>query len=114
VAKIKGHAKRKMKEKRLVQFERIIPCQLRKLTIKEKAMPKLGIFIGKDFYDFTKEIKNIKKEEQKRIKNIIKKELLKRSVKIEDKSDKEVTHLIVSVKDIENLNFDKMKGGKRT
>jgi len=88
-----------------VIYKKIKPEKIKKFKPDKEKKFRFGILIGDIFYDLTKEISRIKKEERKLFNKNLIKAILKKSEKIIDKPTKKITHIIISLGDLEKLNL---------
>jgi len=97
-----------------ILYRKIEKGKLLKLTPENQKKSKRGILIGDIFIDLTSEINKIKKEQLEEIKSNLKKELIGVSEKVIDSSTNQVTHIIISLKDIQKLNFKRRERCQKT
>ena len=88
-----------------VIFREIKPAKIKKFKPEKEKKARLGILIGDVFYDLTKEVSRIKGDERKIFNKNIIKAILKKSEKIIDKPTRKITHIIISLGDLEKLNL---------
>jgi hypothetical protein len=88
-----------------VIYRKIEQAKIKKFKPDVEKKARLGILIGDIFYDLTKEVSRIKKEERDNFNKNLLKAVLKKSEKIIDKPTKKTTHIIISLGDLEKLNL---------
>lgn len=88
-----------------VTYRKIQPAKIKKFKPDKEKKARQGILIGDVFYDLSKEVSRIKKEERDSFNKNLTKAILKKSEKIIDKPTKKVTHIIISLGDLEKLNL---------
>lgn len=85
-------------------YSSIKPTKIKTLKTKD-GKKKLGILHAGIFFDLTKEVKRIRKEEAEKIKGKVKEQILKKGETITHTTTNEVTHIILSLRDLDKLNL---------
>lgn len=93
-------------------YKKIVEVQIKKFKAAREKKKRFGILINEVFFDFTKEISRIKREERELLCKNLKDLLMKKAEKIIDKPTNKITHIIISIGDLEKLNLRKLKNGK--
>lgn len=88
-----------------INYREIRKVKVQKFKSDTEKKIRWGLLIGGIFYDISGFLRSVKKEEKLNFIKNVKKELLRKSEKIIDKPTKQVTHLIISILDLEKLNF---------
>ena len=88
-----------------VIYQKIIEAKVKRFKSEKEKKKRFGILINGIFYDLTKELNRIKKEERIIFNKNLNKALMKKAEKIIDKPTNQVTHIIISIGDLEKLNL---------
>lgn len=86
-------------------YSKIINAKIQRLKPDKEKKFRHGIYADGNFYDLSKELKRIQKEQRSEIIQQIKEALMKKSEQIIDKPTGETTHIIISIGDFEKLNL---------
>jgi len=90
-----------------ILYSQIKKEKIKTLKTRDKKK-RLGILHTGTFFDLTKEVQRIKQEEAAKFEEKARKEIMKRGEKLTHNTTNEVTHIILSLRDIEKINL----GGK--
>lgn len=88
-----------------IKYKLIKKIKAKKFKLDSEKKFRWGIIIDGIFYDLSGFLRDLRKEERTNFIKNVKTELLKKSEKIIDKPTNKVTHLIISIGDLEKLNF---------
>lgn len=88
-----------------INYKEIKKVKVQKFKSDLEKKIRWGLLINGIFYDISNFLREVRKEEKTNFIKNLKKELMKRSEKIIDKPTKKTTHLIISLGDLEKLNF---------
>lgn len=90
-----------------INYREIRKVKVQKFKSDAEKKVRWGLLIDGIFYDISSFLRSVRREEKTNFIKTIKKELLKKSEKIIDKPTKKITHLIISIGELEKLNFRK-------